>query len=179
MEGPSGYTPTSLPSVSQTLPLMHPATFPLTHDTSPSTTAGQVAVDQGGASTQDKVTTSLVEMLNRVDEFDQIPRIQIAQVDESGSVPGGVQNMATPTVYIQIPVSTTSGGQGLIPVSVPIAGQEVSMSTTPAQEDKSQRKGKQPWHYHLGKYTGTSVSYYCNPGNSCEVKFSFFSFRIT
>ena len=118
----------------------------------PSSREGTQTVADGS---QDK-ETSLVEMLNRVDEFDQIPRIQVAQVEEHrGSGSSGNPISTTPTVYIQIPVSTNSSGQGLIPVSVPIPGQEISMGTSPADgvEDleKGNRKEKQPWHYHLGE----------------------------
>ena len=156
MEAPGYPAPPPPPPVSQTVPLMHPEIYPLTHTSSssmPSSCEGAQTTDGGHG--QDK-ETSLVEMLNRVDEFDQIPRIQVAQVDEhGGSGQSGNAISTTPTVYIQIPVSTNSTGQGLIPVSVPIPGQEVSMGTSPADglEDleKGSRKEKQPWHYHLGE----------------------------
>lgn len=163
MEAP-GYPapPPPPPAASQTVPLMHPETFPLTH-TASSTMPSSCAKDTQPASagSQDK-ETSLVEMLNRVDEFDQIPRIQVAQVDEQrrGNGPSGNSMSATPTVYIQIPVSANATAQGLIPVSVPIPGREISMGTSPADMEeevieKGNKKEKQPWHYHLGEVIGS------------------------
>lgn len=138
----------------QTVPLMHPKTFPLTH-----TSTQQVSPQPAAASPPvEKDTSALVEMLNRVDEFDQIPRIQVDdQARESGRSACVASASSTPTVFIQIPVSNS---QGLVPLQVPVAGQEISMGTSPAAgvndcgTDKGNKKGdKQPWHYHLGEYT--------------------------
>ena len=102
----SGFPPQTS-SAPQTVPLMHPKTFPLTHTSS--------SVDENVSDApilHEKETSALVEMLNRVDEFDQIPRIQ---VDEHSKGNGGGA-VTTPTVFIQIPVSA-AGGRG---VSVPL-----------------------------------------------------------
>lgn len=99
----SGFPPQT--STPQTVPLMHPKTFPLTHTTSSSVEHNVSDTPQ----LHEKETSALVEMLNRVDEFDQIPRIQVDEHSKGNS--GG--SVTTPTVFIQIPVSGANSGRGV------------------------------------------------------------------
>ena len=105
----SGFPPQTT-STPQTVPLMHPKTFPLTHATSSSAEHNVSDAPQ----LHEKETSALVEMLNRVDEFDQIPRIQ---VDEHGKGGSGA-SVTTPTVFIQVPVSAATSGREVSEIHV-------------------------------------------------------------